>query len=113
VTEFLFGALAFLALLGWGITNALTARNHFREAQGLEILERVNARIDKSVTEIIERYNQIMAAKKAKAEGVAGKTVLTDEEEWEREKARQKLNLNAMPDFDEGSETILTEMPVE
>lgn len=93
MTEILFGGLAFLALLGWGITNALTARNHFREAQGLEILERVNARIDKSVTEIIERYNQIVAAKKAKAEGIAGKTVLTDEEEARREALRQGLNL--------------------
>jgi hypothetical protein len=104
VTEFLFGSLAFLALLGWGATNALhayaRAMGHFREAQALEIEERVNARIDDRVSAVINRYQ---ALKRAKQEGgeKPGPTVLDDATEAERERRRQNLSMtDTMPGGD-------------
>lgn len=97
MTEFLFGALAFLSMLGWGITNALTARNHLREANALDIEERVNSRIDDRVSAVLNRYRALKA--KGTEEGGREKTVLDDETEAQNERRRQKLSMTeSMPD---------------
>ena len=103
MAEFLFGALAFLALLGWGVTNALTSRNHFREAQALDMEERVNARIDDRVSTVVNRYREIMAGKKVATEW-RQPTVLTDAEEARREAVRQGLSMTGdMPEMAESA----------
>ena len=94
----LFGAIAFLAFMGWGVTLALLSRNHFREAQALEIEERVNARIDDRVGAVINRYRALKA--KGTEGGAPEKTVLDDATEAEREKRRQKFMTSDMPDGD-------------
>lgn len=105
MTEFLFGALAFLALLGWGTTNALNsyarALGHFREAQALDIEERVSERIDKRVSEVLARYQSLKRAKQEPGEK-PGPVVLDDATEAERERRRQNLSMtDSMPGDDD------------
>lgn len=102
MTEFLFGALAFLALLGWGITNALNsyarAIGHFREAQALDIEERVNSRIDDRVSAVVNRWTALKRAKQDLNEK-PGPTVLDDATEADRERRRQNLSMtDSMPE---------------
>jgi hypothetical protein len=113
VVEFLFGALAFLALLGWGLTNAITARNHLREATALETIMKVRKIMDDDALSVLNRYRELMAAKGIKPDG-SGKTVLTDEEEARREAMRQGLNkIGDQPlSQDEVDNQLVTEMPI-
>ena len=103
MTDLLFGALAFLALLGWGITNAITARNHIREANALEVDVKIAGVITDRATEIFNRY---WAIKNRQAKGGEDAerttTVLDDAEEAKREARRQ--GLIAADPGDEGAE---------
>lgn len=91
--ELLFGGLAFLALMGWGITNAITARNNLREANALDMIEKVESRIDDRVKEVVNRFREIAAAKRGEQPQPKSPTVLDDAELERRERMRQGLNL--------------------
>jgi hypothetical protein len=113
MTEFLFGALAFLALLGWGLTNAITSRNHLREATALETIMKVRKIMDDDALSVLNRYRELLAAKGIKPDG-SSKTVLTDEEEARREAMRQGLSMTqGMPDMEEELQTLGPEPVVE
>ena len=110
MTELLFGALAFLALLGWGITNAITSRNHLRESTALQTIMQVRKIMDDDALAVLNRYRELLAAKNITASG-NGKTVLTDEEEARREAMRQGLSMTSgMPEMEPEP---LDEIPVE
>lgn len=88
----LWGALAFLALLGWGVTNAITARNHARESNALETAMKVDGIITDRATEIVNRF---MALKKREPQSKDGRQeplANADENAALQEKLRQKVN---------------------
>jgi hypothetical protein len=102
MTDILFGALAFLALLGWGITNAITSRNNLREANALDMIEKVENRIDDRVTAVVNRFREISAAKRGEQQVKSGQTILDDAELERRERMRQGLSLlDGLPEADD------------
>ena len=111
MTDILWGGIAFLALLGWGIVNALTSRNHLREATALETLMKARRIIDDEVVAAVNRYRELTANKTKQEEGRAP-TVLDDATEALRERLRQGLSLaDSMPD--DQSLPPLGPMPIE
>ena len=100
--ELLFGALAFLALLGWGVTNAITSRNHLREANALETIMKVRKLMDDDASAVLERYRELSAARRMTDNGKT-QTVLDEDTEARREALRQGLSMTAgMPEMPEG-----------
>lgn len=91
MSEFLFGALAFLSLLGWGVTNAITSRNHLREANALDIAMKVDGIITDRATEILNRL-QALKKRKADASPERGPLPNTDENAEKQERLRQHVN---------------------
>lgn len=108
----LFGALAFLALLGWGVTNALTARNHIREANALEVAAKIDGIITDRATEIFNRYWAIKNRQTTGGEETERTTtVLDDAEEAKREARRQGL-VASDPGDDGGGFGSLGDQPI-
>lgn len=90
----LFGALAFLALLGWGVTLALIVRSlgehDFRNAQALELEERVSNRIDERIGAVANRLRALQKKPDGKTEEVPVRPT-TEETAMEAERRRQRI----------------------
>lgn len=100
------GLLLVLACMGWGITNAITARNHFRDAQALDLEERVNARLEDRISKAV---NPLLMRLRDRGDMPSDKMpppILNDAEERARELRRQRINLQEQPGPEESDVTF-------
>ena len=110
--EFIFAGLLVIACIGWGVTNALNARNNLREANALEVLDRISTKVDDKARSVINRYFELRKAKEV-GRDPGDKTVLDDVTEYQREMQRQRLNLlDSQPDDGVADQGFVGEAPI-
>lgn len=78
--------------LGWGITNALTARNHAREANALETAMKVDGIITDRATEIVNRFMALTKKSAVQTDGRKEPLANADANAAEQERLRQHIN---------------------
>lgn len=97
-----FAGLLVLSCLAHGISNALNSRNHLREAQALELEEKVSARIDERLRTALAVYRQSLVARgETPPPEKPPAPLLNDEREAQTERRRQRINLiETLPEED-------------
>lgn len=110
--EFIFAGLFLVACICLGGLGVLTVRNNLREANALEVLDRISGKVDDKASMVINRWLQLRRDKEA-GRDVSEKIVLDDATEYQREMQRQRLNLlDSQPDDGVADQGFVGEAPI-